>query len=255
VTNGCRRKSMWIAHMEGGGVSAWDPQNVRLGPGRSYDFNITDGLSSTRYWPKLGCNRQGRNCAIGDSGGPGQGCPEHGCGPPVDSKFEATFGAVGQPCRPEVGQIAGCDWLDVSLVDGFTTPFKVELIGDCGGHRGVDCSALQLSGCPKELRIRDPISKRVAGCYSPCAKLTYPHWGNEAGKYGPRDEEAKMMCCPTPPVSPQQCMDGPVARSSYVKMVHQSCPGVYGYAYDDAEGLSLCKSGVQYKVTFYCPVE
>jgi len=252
VTNGCGRENMWIAHMVGAGVGA-DAQNVRLGPWASHDFHITNGMASTRYWPKLGCNAQGENCRIGQSGGPGQSCPPQGCGPPIDSKFEATFGTVGAVCDTAHGQIAGCDWLDVSLVDGFTTPFKVELVGNCGGHKGVDCSSLELSHCPADLRVKQPGTGAISGCYSPCAKKTYPQWGNAEGTNHPWDANARMDCCPTPPVSPAQCSAGPIARSPYVNMVHARCPGVYGYAYDDAEGLSVCTAGVKYHVTFFCP--
>lgn len=251
VTNGCHKEPMWIAHMVGAGIGH-DAQNIKLMPSASHDFFVSNGMSSTRYWPKLGCNAQGEDCRIGQSGGPGQSCPAKGCGPPIDSKFEATFGTVGAICDTAHGQIAGCDWLDVSLVDGFTTPFKVEVLGNCGGHKGVDCSGLQLALCPADLLLREPHTEALGGCYSPCAKKTYSHWGNAEGRHQPWDAAAKMDCCPTPPVSPKMCQAGTIAQSPYVKMVHARCPGVYGYAYDDAEGLSVCTSGVQYHVTFFC---
>lgn len=40
---------------------------------------------------------------MGESGGPGLPCPSQGCAPPIDSKFEATFGASD-----------GNDWYDAS---------------------------------------------------------------------------------------------------------------------------------------------
>jgi len=254
ITNGCASEPMWIAHMAGGG-KGHDPWNVRVPPSASYDFEITDGLSSARYWPKLGCNDAGAACRVGDSGGPGQACdPRHGCAPPVDTKFEATFGTVGRPCNASAGEIAGCDWLDMSLVDGFTLPFKLDVLGgSCNGEPEVDCSALRPSHCPSELQVRQPGTGALAGCYSPCARLTYSNWGNPAGQHSPRDTAALPYCCPTPPVTPQQCSDGPVASSPYVRMVHKDCPGVYAYAYDDAEGLSHCTAGARYHVTFYCP--
>ena len=52
------------------------------------------GLASARFWAKWGCDESGDNCAIGQSGGPGQSCGAHGCAPPIDSRFEATFGCV-----------------------------------------------------------------------------------------------------------------------------------------------------------------
>lgn len=35
---------------------------------------------------------------IGESGGQGQECDNKGCAPPVDTKFEATFGEAGHSC-------------------------------------------------------------------------------------------------------------------------------------------------------------
>mmetsp|Transcript_42894 Transcript_42894/g.136315 ORF Transcript_42894/g.136315 Transcript_42894/m.136315 type:complete len:427 (-) Transcript_42894:105-1385(-) len=255
ITNGCTSEPMWIASMAGTG-RVNDPSIVELAPLAFHDFHITDGLASTRYWPKLGCDLNGGACRIGDSGGPGQVCnPQFGCAPPVDSKFEATFGAVGQPCDFSTGQIAGCDWLDISMVDGFTVPFRVEVLGDCHGSPSIDCSALSFSRCPSDLQVRHPGTGDLAGCYSPCAKRTTANWGNAAGRHSPADPAAMMYCCPTPPITPSECQAGPVAHSPYVAMVHSDCPGVYAYAYDDAEGLRACPAGVQYHVTFYCPAE
>merc|ERR1712232_418359 len=50
----------------------------------------------------------------------------------------------------------------------------------------------------------------------------------------------------------ETCNAGPVVRSKYVQTVHQLCPGVYSFAYDDGMGLLRCSYG-QYRVTFYCP--
>merc|ERR1712241_353806 len=41
--------------------------------------------------------------------------------------------------------------------------------------------------------------------------------------------------------------------TSFVQVVHKSCPGVYGYAYDDAMGLLRCNATSRYQLTFYCP--
>lgn len=64
----------------------------------------------------------------------------------------------------------------------------------------------------------------VAGCYSPCLKLTDPKWNNSASRGRRRDDQvAAPFCCPTPPVSPQACRSGPVARTQYVQAVHKYC--------------------------------
>ncbi len=48
------------------------------------------------------------------------------------------------------------------------------------------------------------------------------------------------MCCPTPPISPQQCRSGPVINTQYVQSIHRNCPTAYSYAYDDEAGLHNC---------------
>eukprot|EP00913_Durusdinium_trenchii_P028753 g26966.t1 len=53
---------------------------------------------TTRYWPKYRCDQHGNHCLIGESGGVGQECDQEGCAPPVDTKFEATFGDNAHLC-------------------------------------------------------------------------------------------------------------------------------------------------------------
>ena len=44
-----------------------------------------------------------------------------------------------------------------------------------------------------------------------------------------------------------------MSRTKFVEAVHELCPDVYAYAYDDGIGLAQCPAGTQYDVTFYCP--
>jgi hypothetical protein len=207
------------------------------------------------------CNDQGNSCLIGESGGPGQECTS--CAPPIDTKFEGTFGTE-----------AGIDWIDVSLVDGWTLPFKFKMTlkgnGKCNAGDGnrsvltsVDCSTLTLDKCPSRevlnseqtnLQVIHPEEGQVVGCYSPCAKLTSNNWDNKlADGVSPADDKAVEYCCPTPPESPEACRAGPVERTSFVKAVHRNCPGVYGYSYDDGMGLITCPKDTKYEMIFYCP--
>ncbi|GAB5360655.1 hypothetical protein AAMO2058_000645800 [Amorphochlora amoebiformis] len=267
ITNGCESAPMWIAHMAGAGIGP-DPQNILLQSSKSYQFTIPDGLQATRYWPKMGCDSDGNACTLGGSGGPGQKCNGTvGCAPPIDTKFEATWGVTGQPCNPGKGQYAGCDWFDVSLVDGFTLPFKMEVSQDCNlPISTVDCSHLSAASCPTtenlgpsignlSLVATNPTNNQTVGCYSPCSKLTFSNWKNPVGNHPPSDAIAAPYCCPTPPISPKQCREGVAAESEYVKAIHQMCPHVYGYSYDDGIGLQTCPAGTTYSVTFYCPAD
>lgn len=273
ITNGCKSDSLWIANFAF--QAPHFPQDLELAAGKTHAFDIPDeGLVATRFWAKWGCDKTGNECKIGQSGGPGESCPKEGCAPPIDSKFEATFGCTlsdtskcatnpssPDPAHPDpVGPI---DWWDVSQVDGWTLPYKVEIIGDCPAvsSKVIDCSHLSLDECPAKedlglksgpetLQLVD--GKALVGCYSPCAKLTYSQRG-QGHAFTPESKEAQDYCCPTPPITPDVCSAGPVIKTDFVKAVHKLCPGVYAYAYDDGMGLAQCPAGVVYDVTFYCP--
>mmetsp|Transcript_12046 Transcript_12046/g.28279 ORF Transcript_12046/g.28279 Transcript_12046/m.28279 type:complete len:388 (-) Transcript_12046:64-1227(-) len=273
ITNGCSLAPLWIAHEAGAAVGP-DPQNVRIEPLQFHDFETGDGLKSTRYWPKMACDEQGNNCGLGGSGGPQELCVGTGdykrCAPPIDTKFEASFGVTGQPCNPATNQMQGCDYVDVSLVDGWTLPFRLELQGECEGKGGdappvIDCSGLTFDMCPSaemlttigatvNLQAVNPRTDTVTGCYSPCSKLIDLKWHNSlaAGRKA-QDPEVAPYCCPTPPESPEACRAGPVKDTAYVKAMHRLCPGVYGYSYDDARGLLRCSSVTIYNLIFKCP--
>lgn len=259
VVNGCGSKPIWIASDGVSGAAV-----VKLLPGARHTYSTPNGLHSTRFWPKMGCNDAGQACTLGDSGGTGQSCATDGCAPPVDSKFEASFGNQAGDCKTSAGN---CDWWDTSGVDGFTLPYKVEISDHCktNGYKGVDvdCSALALSECPRaeslgsagsvDLHLLHPHSHEVVGCYSPCSKLTMSNWNNPTGTHAPQDSVANPFCCPTPPVSPAQCRAGPAAKSQYSNLIHAKCPHVYSYAYDDGVGLQVCPPETLYTWTLFCP--
>ena len=259
ITSHCAMP-IWIAHTDNVG----DLQNVRLQSGEFHDYAIPDaGLASTRFWPKLGCDAGGHACAIGDNGeGGGQPCPAAGCQPPVDSKFEATFAALGG---------ADSTWYNLSQVDGYTLPFAVMPSGAGAGSGSCVPSncAVAASACPadedmsgggtypqyasEDLRIRDS-SSAVIACLSPCKKWNYP------APYGLGQPESSdpglHLCCPTPPIDPTQCRDATnplsVVHTHYVELLHQACPNAYSYSYDDAQGLHTCTPETRFEVIF-CP--
>jgi len=255
VINACQEGPIWIASMVPDEVRHLYPNNKKLQPNESYTFSFPGDttVASTRFWPKMGCEEDGFHCELGTSGGPGQGgCPEGGCAPPVDSKFEATFW--------DKNTAQAVDWWDTSGVDGYTLPYKLELDSGCPQGVSLDCSEMRFADCPTnellngketDLNVYHP-DGHVVGCYSTCGKLTYSNWGNWP-VWGPADAEAQMYCCPTPPISSEQCSSGPVEESQYVKLFRSKCHGVYSYAYDDAMGLQTCPVGTTYTWTLYCP--
>jgi hypothetical protein len=259
---------IWIAHSN----NVPNEQNERLATGDYHDYAIpTGGLSSARFWPKVGCDTSGHNCRIGDSGeGGGAPCGPTGCQPPIDSKFEVTFAAIGS---------SQASFYNLSLVDGFTLPFAVAPVGagsGAGSCTASDCSMLALDACPtaedlggtqypqyadRNLRVSD------VGCMSPCKAWRYPQ------PYGlnlPESQDPGLhLCCPTP-IDPgtgnctiaNGCMTAAACRSQsdplgvvhtqFVQLVHARCPTAYAYAYDDAAGLHACSANTGFVVTF-CP--
>ncbi|EAR10113.1 carbohydrate-binding protein [Reinekea blandensis] len=293
ITNACN-EPLWVQWQTAPTVTFDGPNRKRIEPGQSYSYSIPDrGLPSMRFWPGFGCDADGHNCRVGASGGPpdlGFTCPPEGCSPPIDSKFEASFGCIpgvneaechANPSDPS-NKLGRLDWWNSSMVDGFTTPIKVEVEGYCpvndpgnagpGGPAGgvIDCSTLSVSECPTaenlstngqfphlanvNMQLINPNTGQVAGCYSPAGRLTYNHWPDGTPTYHPTDAEAVMYTCPTPPVSPTRCSSGPAEYTQYKEMIHRHCE-TYAYAYDDGYGLSTCPAdtALKYEVTFYCP--
>jgi hypothetical protein len=275
VTNQCS-EAIWLAHSK---QVINNPQNPRLGPNESKDITVADsGLASARFWPKTGCDANGNNCAIGQNGeaeSGGQPCGPTGCQPPFDSKFEITFAPLGGP---------DATFYNLSLVDGYTLPFKVIPKGPGIGQNGCDvsdCSELTLDNCPGsesmggsvfpqydsvDLRVRDSSGKIIA-CLSPCKKWNY---SAPFGLALPESQDPGLhMCCPTPQdpasgncnpstgcMSPDECRSTSdpvgVERTDYVDVVRTKCPSAYSYSYDDDNGLHACPPATQFEVIF-CP--
>ncbi len=266
---------IWIAHSD----NVPNDQNVALAPGGFHDYDIPGtGLASARFWPKLGCAPDGHGCRIGDSGeGGGAPCGAGGCQPPIDSKFEVTFAATGS---------AEATFYNLSLVDGYTLPFKVTPIGAGAGSGACtisDCSLLTLAACPAhedlgggvfpaygdvDLRVADPAdASRTIACMAPCKAWQYP------APYGlglPESQDPGLhLCCPTPIdpgtgqctvangcMTPDACraVADPVSveHTDYVAVVRAGCPTAYSYSYDDAAGLHACPASTGFEVVF-CP--
>jgi hypothetical protein len=260
IANSCGFK-IWIQQLNVNGA----PVVVPIAAGDSYTYQIvTKGDQSTRFWPKAGCNATGWNCDIGESQGQPNGsggytCPPGGCSPPVDSKIEVNWACVDG--SNQCGDVAQAkSYYDISQVDGFTLPFKIAASGTVQNPacEPTVCSGLDMKGdCPTsedlssngqfpnlknvDLRVRDPKTKAVIGCYSPCEKLTYSANFGGLG-YLPQSPQAQLYCCPTPPVSSPQCNAGPVPKTSFVQYVHKVCNDrAYAFAYDDADGNHACQ--------------
>ena len=198
---------IWVQNQHGahGLPIAGNPSPAKLVKGESQVFAIPgEGLAGSRFWAKTGCDDTGYNCIIGDQVPDPMGrCPLHGCTPPVDSLFEATWGCTlsdasacaVNPSAPSQ-RLGRMTYLDTSQVDGYTLPYRVEFHGDtahcdcdagghCKGTASIDASNLRLDDCPSDddlseagrfpeyattdLRLR--VGGEVVACMSPCKRL------------------------------------------------------------------------------------
>lgn len=231
IVNRCA-EPIWIAHSDN-----VPSGQVELAAGQFHDYDIpVGGLASARFWPKLGCDAGGQDCRIGDE-------------PPIDSKFEVTFAAIGS---------AEATYYNLSLVDGYTLPFAVNPVGAGAGTGSCiasDCSMLTLDECPAEEDLGDgtivDLRLPAGGCLSPCKAWHLPP---PYGLGRPESEEPGLhLCCPAP-FTPEACRDAGdplgVVHTDFVALVHARCPTAYAYSYDDAAGLHACPANAGFEVVF-----
>jgi hypothetical protein len=204
-----------------------------------YSYQIPDGGWGGRFWPKSGCDDSGQMCEVGQSVDP---CNPGGCDPPAETKVEFFFPPVGDP---------GDIWYDVSLVDGYSLPAEIIPSVQIGSCVTTDCH-ISLAACPINENyvgdLRLVRNGRTIKCLAPCKRWNYPH------PYGLGMDElihpGVMLCCPTPPIWPEECRAGLVVNTQYVQLVHRDCPTAYAYSYDDEAGLHNCPNNTTFKVTF-----
>jgi len=243
VTNQCNFP-VWMATTPNANKAPLRDGTVELSMGQSHDYFIPADGWAGRFWPKTGCDSNGMNCTAGEAVPP---CPPSGCQPPADTKVEFYF--------PNLASKEDA-WYDISLVDGYSLPMEIKPRGGESGSCITTKCNLSLAECPQnetqglgDLRvIKDG---KVVQCLSPCKKCNYPP---PYGQGKPENLEPGLsVCCPTPPVTPEQCSSGPVVQTNFVQTVRRVCPTAYSYAYDDQAGLHSCSTPTSFDVTL-CPV-
>ncbi|BES96962.1 Thaumatin family [Nesidiocoris tenuis] len=196
-----------------------------LGAGQAQTVDVP-GDWAGRFWGRTGCDDSGR-CTTGDCGN--IACNGAGGNPPV-TLAEITFAGAG-----------GLDYYDVSLVDGYNLPIRMEpssafQTGDGGQY---DCGAAGCTAdlnaiCPDELKVES--DGATVACKSACEAF-----------------DTDQYCCRGDNGTPDTCKseDWPV---NYAAVFKQACPDAYSYAYDDTTSTFTCRGdpAANYKITF-CP--
>ncbi|KAI0772744.1 Osmotin thaumatin-like protein [Trametes elegans] len=200
---------------------------------QSVSFNVPNNWAAGRIW----LDQARRDCDFSVNPGPNScldgGCngglecdPNTGTGVPPATVAEFTLSASN-----------GVDWYDVSLVDGYNLPVRIDNNKGC---HVADCPVDLGPNCPSELKGPFDSSGFPVGCKSAC-------------QAGLGDPVNNPNCCTGTHNTAATCPPSGVAYYDYFK---GNCPNAYAYAYDESSGTALwtCDSGLQadYTVTF-CP--
>jgi Thaumatin family/Ricin-type beta-trefoil lectin domain len=188
----------------------------QMSPGTQVSFTLNSGWIG-RIWGRTGCNSANPAvCSTGQCGGEGLQCA-------------GTTGVAGTSLAEFNLNANGTDWYDVSYVDGFDNPIGISISNaSCASPN--TCSSTPVNACSGDL-------KSGSDCLSPCTVFN-----------------SDQFCCRGAYGTQATCVvaNWPAAEQSFVTNIHNSCPGEYAYAYDDANGLHTCATGSNYTVTF-CP--
>ncbi|KAI0833243.1 Osmotin thaumatin-like protein [Trametes gibbosa] len=194
-------------------------------------FEVPDNWVSGRIWARTDCNFQ--------SGAPGPGsCLTGGCNGGL--KCDSSTGTGIPPATLTeftMGINGAADSYDVSVVDGYNLPVRIENNKGCPI---ADCPVDLIENCPEPLRSPLDAQGNTVGCKTACS----------AGLSG---YDNSPDCCSGIYNSPAACPTSGVQYYSYFK---SSCPKAYAYAFDESSGSALfsCNSALKadYTITF-CP--
>ena len=196
-------------------------------PGASVTTSVAVPWVGGRFWGRRECTFDATghgSCATGDCGGLLQ-CQHAGAGNTSLAEFTLT------------GSSTGSDNYDISQVDAFDFPLSVQL-NDPNPSHGINaaCQVDLRASCPAAQQILDK-SGNVAACKSLCGQYGTPNY-----------------CCAGPYGSPQACNNVHWDTNYRGAVLKQSCPSVYGYAFDDpSSDFNVTPPPAQgYTITF-CP--
>jgi len=192
-------------------------------------FTIPDNWKAGRIWGRRNCDfsnpAPATQCSDGGCNG-GLVCDPHtGTGVPPATVAEFTLEGDGN-----------LDYYDVSLVDGYNLPMRIDNDKGCGIP---SCPVDLGPNCPAQLKGPFDSTGFPVGCKSACLVDSNP--------------TNSPNCCSGNFNTAATCPPSGVEFYSYFK---GSCPDAYAYAYDESSGTALwtCNSALaaDFTVTF-CP--
>ncbi|KAI0671562.1 Osmotin thaumatin-like protein [Trametes maxima] len=233
VTNKCTF-TIWpglFTDLNAGTAVPDQPTGWEQAAGQTVSFNVPDNWQAGRIWGRRDCdfstNQPGpTQCLSGGCNGGLECDKSSGTGVPPATVAEFTLGINGGP-----------DNYDVSLVDGYNLPVRVDNNQGCPV---ADCPVDLAPNCPAQLKGPTDSSGTVLGCNTACG----------AGLGDPTNNE---NCCTGTHNTAATCPPSGVQFYDYFK---QNCPNSYAYAYDESSGTALftCDANLKadYTITF-CP--
>ncbi|HET6346296.1 MAG TPA: thaumatin family protein [Myxococcota bacterium] len=215
ISNRCA-SPVWVGTLSAKGSLTGLSGDAVLTQGSRFDLTVTPDWSG-RVWGRTGCTfdtaGKGR-CVTGDCGGQAA-CTGSGATPATLAEF--TFGGAGDQV-----------FYDVSLVDGFNVPMRIEPGAEHPACGSPECAVDLNATCEPVLQKRDDAGATVA-CKSACDALG--------------TEEA---CCSGAHNTPETC-----PPTDHARTFKAQCPTAYSYAYDDPSSTFTC-AGTAYHIIF-CP--
>ncbi len=227
ITNNCA-ETVWVA-------GAGTPTPVFNGSSGGLELPAGATVTTSLPTPWVGGRFWGRRQCTFDANGKGS-CQTGDCG----NGLQCTHAGAGNTSLAEFtlsGSPTGADNYDISLVDGFDFPMSVQLSDPNPAHAiNAACQVDLRASCPAGQQQLNAAGQ-VVGCKSLCSQ------------YGTAN-----YCCAGPYASPQACNNVAWDTNYRGAVLKQSCPSVYGYAFDDPSSdfnvVPLPASG--YAITF-CP--
>ncbi|KAL1716423.1 thaumatin [Schizophyllum commune] len=197
----------------------------------SVTFNVPDHWTSGRIWGR-------RDCDFSSGSTEPSTCVSGGClGGLVCDSNAGTGVPPATVAEWTLGDVQGLDNYDVSLVDGYNLPMRIDNSGGCGVP---DCPVDLGPNCPDNLKGPFNADGFPVGCKSACL-------------VDPNPSNSPACCSGQWAGGPQDC---PSSGSSSYDYFKSNCPNSYAYAYDEPSGTALwycdANKAVDWTLTF-CP--